>query len=68
MTVILETENEVDVVKMKEQDKEEETIEYIKMSLSEGAQGLIDLSKREECAIDCDLYQLLYGLQLGSAL
>ncbi len=26
---------------------------------------LIRLAKEKECGIDCDLYQLIYGIQLG---
>ena len=56
MTIVLETEQNVDVQKLKELDQSEETICYFKISIKDGAQGLIDLALREECAIDCDLY------------
>lgn len=28
-------------------------------------EGLIKLAKEDECGIDCDLYQLIYGLSIG---
>lgn len=38
------------------------------LPLKGGVQGLIELAKKEGAAIDCDMYQLLYGLSLGFAL
>jgi hypothetical protein len=42
-----------------------QTIGYHAVRVSEGVDGLRALAAKVEAGIDCDLYQLLYGIQLG---
>ena len=42
-----------------------QTIGYHAIRVSEGVEGLRALAAKVEAGIDCDLYQMLYGIQLG---
>ncbi|TNV71988.1 hypothetical protein FGO68_gene3805 [Halteria grandinella] len=63
-TVVLKTSLKIDVSSL----PKDETHQYFSIPLIDGVQALIDLAKKEDTAIDCDIYQLLYGLSIGIAL
>jgi hypothetical protein len=64
-TVVLRSKEQV---KLDSLPKGKDVLSYHAISLKSGVTDLIELAKKEELAIDCDMYQLLYGLNIGFCL